>query len=102
MDAADRVALLSEPFAVVAVMDTMTALTAAGAIASVIIKPLNWHMMASFCLVVRYCIGFSKLRTGRDGSAFRHWPIGQTPRVKRSAASPSPADFQITDPYERT
>jgi hypothetical protein len=53
MAAADRVAPLSAPIAVVAVMHTMTALTAAGAIASVIIKPLNWRMMVSFCLVVR-------------------------------------------------
>jgi hypothetical protein len=72
MDAADCVALLSDPIAVVAVMDSeMRALKATGAIASVIIKPLNWCMMASSCLVARYCIGsenfsrissFSRLR----------------------------------------
>jgi hypothetical protein len=71
MDAADCAALLSDPIAVVAVMDSeMTALTAAGAIASVIIKPLNGRMMASSCLVVRYCIGFSKLRTGQMVALF--------------------------------
>jgi hypothetical protein len=73
----------------------MTALTAAGAIASVIIKPLNWRMMASSCLVVRYCIGFSKLRTGRDGSAFRHWPIGQTPRGFGRGISHFPAHRKL-------
>jgi len=60
-DAADGVPLLLDPIADVAVMYVeMTALTAAVAIASVIIKPVNWRMMASSGLVMRYCIGFSK------------------------------------------
>jgi hypothetical protein len=59
------------PIAVVAVMDEeVTALTAAGAIASAIIKPLNWRMVVSFCLVVRYCIGCSKLRSDRMVALF--------------------------------
>jgi hypothetical protein len=36
-----------------------TALTAAGAIASVAIEPENWRMMASSCLVARH--SFSKI-----------------------------------------
>jgi hypothetical protein len=38
----------------------MTALTAAGAIASLVIEPENCRMTASSCLVARYSIGFSK------------------------------------------
>jgi hypothetical protein len=43
----------------------MAPLTAAGAIASVIIEPENWRMMASSRLLAGYFIGFSKPRTGR-------------------------------------
>jgi hypothetical protein len=61
-------------------MDTeMTTLTAAPAIATVIIEPENLsRMMASFCPALPYCNGIPHETKQVDGSVFQNSPIARS------------------------